>query len=269
MTAPSQQAAVRREVDGATLRLTLTAPDRLNAVTRPTMAALAEALTDLPDEVRVVLLAGEGRAFCAGADLAVKDAEVDLSTDLQTARAGMEVAAGLVRAIVAAPVPVVAQVQGPAAGVGASFALAADLTIMSTDAYFLLPFVHVGLMPDGGATLTAAAGMGRARAMRAALLGERILADEAYAAGLVSEVVSPDELDGRVEDVLAQLAAGPQRALASTKRAINAATIGDLSAALDRENDEQAVLLTSPDFREGVRAFMERRPPAFRDARPE
>jgi enoyl-CoA hydratase len=164
------------------------------------------------------------------------------------------------------PQPVVAVVQGPAAGVGASLALACDVVLASEKAFFMLAFTKIGLMPDGGASALIAASVGRHRAMRMALLAERIPAAEAHEWGLVTSVYPADQLDAEVDKVVAALASGPVAALNKTKQAINAATLVELEAALEREKQGQLVLLESNDFREGTRAFQQRRPAKFTDS---
>jgi enoyl-CoA hydratase len=161
------------------------------------------------------------------------------------------------------PQPVVAVVQGPAAGVGASLALACDVVLASEKAFFMLAFTKIGLMPDGGASALIAASVGRHRAMRMALLAERIPAAKAFDWGLVTAVYPVDQFDAEVDKVVATLASGPVAALRKTKDAINAATLVELEAALEREKQGQLVLISSNDFREGTRAFQQRRPANF------
>ena len=158
----------------------------------------------------------------------------------------------------------VAAVDGVAAGVGCSTALACDLVVASPRASFLLAFARIGLMPDGGATATVAASGGRARAMRMALLGEALGARAAYDAGLVSHLTGEDDFAGTLEDLLARLAAGPPLSYAATKKAVNAATLAHLHDALERERTGQTILLRTADVAEGMRAFGEKRPPVFR-----
>jgi enoyl-CoA hydratase len=158
---------------------------------------------------------------------------------------------------------VVAAVNGVAAGFGASICFAADLAVAAESASFLLAFSRIGLMPDGGTTLTVAAAAGRARAMRMALLAEPVTAREAYEWGLVSHVVPDAELEPAVEEVVKRLVAGPPVAFAATKKAITAATLGDLEGALDREGTGQVVLFGTADAAEGMRAFVQRRRPTF------
>jgi enoyl-CoA hydratase len=160
----------------------------------------------------------------------------------------------------------VAVVQGPAAGVGASLALACDVVLASEKAFFMLAFTKIGLMPDGGASALIAAAVGRIRAMRMALLAERISAVEAHEWGLVTAVYPADQFDAEVDKVVATLASGPAVALRKTKQAINAATLTELEAALEREKQGQLVLISSTDFHEGTKAFQQRRPAKFTDS---
>lgn len=242
-------------VDGAVGWITLNDPDRLNAVDEGMLRAVTTAMTslDIDESVRVVALTGAGRGFCSGANLA-RGGEVDTGT--------LEAAGETVRSIAGARTPTVAVVGGAAAGVGLSLALACDYVLASDRAAFLLAFARIGLMPDGGATALVAANVGRARAMRMALTGEKVDAATAEAWGLVSEVVPADRIRERADAVLAALAATAPLASAETTAAINAATI-DLDAALDLEERGQAMLLGTEDFREGVAAFFDKRPAVF------
>jgi len=159
--------------------------------------------------------------------------------------------------------PIVAAVNGVAAGVGVSYALAADIVVAKESASFLLAFSRIGLMPDGGATLWVAASVGRARALEMALMAEKIPAREAKEWGLISRVAPDDEFDAAVAKVTAQLATGPTRAYAKTKAAINSASVSLLADSLDREVKGQTELLGSKDNAEGVAAFREKRQPRF------
>jgi enoyl-CoA hydratase len=164
------------------------------------------------------------------------------------------------------PQPVVAVVGGPAAGVGASLALSCDVVLASEKAFFMLAFTKIGLMPDGGASALIAAAVGRIRAMRMALLAERIPAAEAFEWGLVTAVYPVDQFDAEVDTVVSTLVSGPVVALRKSKQAINAATLTELEAALEREKQGQLVLIDSHDFREGTRAFQQRRAAKFTDS---
>lgn len=245
------------------LSVTIDRPDSLNSLTVPVITGIADAMeraaTD--PEVKVVRLGGAGRGFCSGAGISADDvSETGVSPDeivLEINR--------LIRAIAAVPHPVVAAVQGPAAGVGVSLALACDVVLASESSFFMLAFTKIGLMPDGGASALIAAAVGRIRAMQMALLPERLPAAEALSWGLVSAVYPADEFEAEVDKVIARLLAGPAVAFGKTKLAINAASLAQLDPALQREYEGQAVLLRSHDFVEGATAFQQRRAPDFTD----
>jgi len=252
-------------LDGGVLSLTFNRPDSLNSLTEAMLKTLADTLehaaTD-PD-VKVVRLGGAGRGFSSGAGISAEDqaaATISEGVDPLLAEANRTV-----RAIAALPKPVVAVVQGPTAGVGVSLALACDVVLASDRAFFLLAFTKIGLMPDGGASALVAAAIGRIRAMRMALLAERIPAAEALEYGLVSAVYPHDDLESRVAEVITTLMTGPAVALRKTKQAINAATLTQLDAAIDRETKGQLVLIKSRDFVEGTKAFQQRRDANFTD----
>ncbi|GFG84119.1 enoyl-CoA hydratase [Mycolicibacter algericus] len=243
------------------LSVTIDRPDSLNSVTTPVLAGIADAMEGAARDprVRAVRLGGAGRGFSSGAGISAEDAADGVPTEI------IVEANRAIRAIVALPRPVVAVVQGPAAGVGVSLALACDLVVASDKAFFMLAFTKVGLMPDGGASALVAAAIGRARAMRMALLAERLPAADALDAGLISAVYPAEQFDTEVDKLLAALLAGPAVAFAKTKHAVNAATLSELDAALDREFVGQSALLKAHDFREGTRAFQDRRNPDFTD----
>jgi enoyl-CoA hydratase len=245
------------------LSVTINRPDSLNSLSTPVIAGLADAMESAATdpEVKVVRLGGAGRGFCSGAGISADDtSDGGVQQDeiiLQINR--------LVRAIAALPHPVVAVVHGPAAGVGVSIALACDVVLASENAFFMLAFTKIGLMPDGGASALIAAAIGRIRAMQMALLPERLPAADALSWGLVSAVYPADDFDAEVDKVVARLLAGPAVAFGKAKEAINAATLTELNPTLEREFDGQSVLLKSPDFREGTTAFQQRRTPKFTD----
>ena len=249
-------------LDDGVLRLTMDRPEHLNAMTGEMADRAAEELEGAAarDDVRVVLLTGTGDAFSSGADLSGADAHENFDVT------ALDRANRIIRAIVVLDKPVVAAVNGVAAGVGCSAALACDLAVAKESALFLLAFSRIGLMPDGGATATVAAAVGRARAMRMALLGEGISGREAYDAGLVSHVATDADFDATVEKLVRRLAGGPPLAYAATKKAVNAATLAHLEDALERERTGQTILLRTEDVAEGMRAFGEKRRPAFRGA---
>lgn len=251
---------LRSEVADGVLTLTLDRPEVLNALDGPTVAALAEELEGARgrDEVRVVVLTGAGAAFSAGADVATLHLAPEHPVET------MDAANRVIRAVVGLDLPVLAAVNGVAAGVACSAALASDIIVAAESAAFLLPFSRLGLMTDGGSSATVPAAIGRARAMRMALLGEPLTAREAYDCGLITHVAADEDLPALVAKLARRLAAGPPLAQAGIKKAINAATLPHLEAALDREHSGQRALFTTADFREGLAAFGEGRHPDFR-----
>lgn len=245
-----------RSVSGGILTVTINRPQRMNAFGVGVSRELADVITDADADpaIRVVVITGEGKAFCTGADLAGEPA---------TPQEAMDSVNSYVRAIAAASIPVLAKVNGPCAGMAVGLALASDLIFMADTAYFLLPFVGIGLMPDAGTTALVPAAVGRTRAMGMALLGNRVYGPEALATGMVTAVLPAAELDGAVAAAAAKLASGPRAAIAATKRAINAATLTQLEGALDRETAVQVGLLESDDYREGAAAMLGKRAPEF------
>ena len=245
------------------LSVTIDRPDSLNSLSTPVLAGIADAMERAATDrrVKVVRLGGAGRGFSSGAGISDEDmsgtgAATNIIVEINRA----------VRAMVALPHPVVAVVQGPAAGGGVSLALACDLVLASDKAFFMLAFTKIGLMPDAGASALVAAAIGRIRAMRMALLPERLTAAEALSWGLISAVYAADDFEAEVDTVLSKLLAGPAVAFAKTKHAINAATLSDLDAALERELHGQSALVRSHDFIEGATAFQQRRTPNFTDS---
>lgn len=246
------------------LSVTMNRPDSLNSLTAEMLTGIAEALEQAATDSRVKLvrLGGAGRGFSSGAGIS----EEDQNAEGHDAAGVLDAANRAVAAIVALPKPAVAVVQGPAAGVGVSLALACDVVLASENAFFMLAFTKIGLMPDGGASALIAAAVGRIRAMRLALLAERLTARDAYDWGLVTAVHPADQFEAAVDKVIGKLVSGPAVALGKTKQAVNAATLTELQDAFDREREGQLQLLVSPDFREGTKAFQENRAPKFGDA---
>lgn len=253
-------------LDGNVLSVTFNRPDSLNSLTAEMVETLCEVLDRAADDpaVRVVRLGGTGRGFCAGAGIGAQDQALARKSggEVDPLLAAVNRAVPLIAAL---PKPVVAVVQGPAAGVGVSLALACDIVVASETAFFLLAFAKIGLMPDGGATALVAASVGRTRALKLALLAERLPAAEALAYGLVSAVYPPGELEAGVAAVVTKLANGPAAALRLTKQAINEATLAELEPAIGRETEGQLRLLRSHDFKEGAKAFQQRRTAVFTD----
>jgi 2-(1,2-epoxy-1,2-dihydrophenyl)acetyl-CoA isomerase len=241
--------------------ITLNRPDALNALTVPMKQALLAALRQVERDpsVRAVVLTGAGRAFCAGQDLRER-------MEPGAAPLGVEVRERynpIIRAVRALPKPVVAAINGVAAGAGASLAMAADIRIAAESASFALAFGRVGLVPDSGATWLLPRLVGTTRAMELALLNDPLPAADALRLGLVGRVVPGDTLAAEAGAVAARLAEGAPRAIALTKRAINAAWDRDLDAALDYEAHLQDMAGRSKDHAEGLAAFIEKRSPEF------
>lgn len=247
------------------LSITLNRPDSLNSLTEAMMTGIADAVerAAADERVRVVRLGGAGRGFSSGAGISEEDQKPGSASSPTKI---IEEANRAVRGIAALPKPAVAVVHGPCAGVGASLALACDLVLASEKAFFMLAFTKIGLMPDGGASALVAAAVGRMRAMRMTLLAERISATEALEWGLVSAVYPSESFDNDVDKVVASLVTGPAIALRKTKEAVNAVTLTELDAALERELVGQSELVRSNDFKEGTRAFQQRRAPKFSDS---
>ncbi|MGV0990813.1 MAG: enoyl-CoA hydratase [Mycobacterium sp.] len=253
-------------LDGNVLSVTFNRPESLNSLTAEMVETLCDVLERAATDpaVKVVRLGGAGRGFCAGAGISAEDqvaaraSGADTDPLLAAINRAVPMIAGL-------PKPVVAVVHGPAAGVGVSLALACDIVLASETAFFLLAFTKIGLMPDGGASALVAASIGRARAMKMALLAERLPATEAFDCGLVSSVHPADGLESAAAAVIEKLASGPAVALRQTKHAINAATLSELEGALVRETQGQLKLLQTKDFAEGTRAFQDRRAASFSD----
>lgn len=250
------------DIEDGVARVTLNRPDRLNAFDGPTARLLQARLDECASlhEVRAVLLTGAGKGFCAGQDLAeVADPQgPPMSTILA------EHYNPIVRKIRTMPKPVLAAVNGVAAGAGANLALACDLVVAARSASFVQAFCRLGLVPDSGGTYFLTRGLGAQRAMGLALFGDKLPAEEAERWGLIWRCVDDAELMTVAGDMARRLATGPTLGFARTKQAIHAAEVRGLEAQLDLERDFQRELGYSEDYREGVGAFMERRAPAFR-----
>jgi 2-(1,2-epoxy-1,2-dihydrophenyl)acetyl-CoA isomerase len=249
---------------GAVLIIELARPESLNAwdaaLGEELLAAVRRAEGD--PEVRAVVITGAGRAFSSGADLrAGFETTPDGHPDLWTALT--ERYHPIITGVRTLPKPVVAAVNGPAVGIGCSLALACDLVVAAESAYFLLAFVNIGLVPDGGSSVLVPERAGFARAAEMAMLGERVGARQALEWGLVNRVVADSELAGEVEALADRLAAGPTRSYAGSKRQLNAWRFARMEQQLDLEAKIQQEMAASGDFQEGVRAFLERRSPRF------
>ena len=244
-------------------RLTLNRPDRLNSFTTAMHAEVRDALGRLlPEGARVLVLTGAGRGFCAGQDLndravAPGSKPVDLGDSIESCYKP------LMLSLRALPMPIVAAVNGVAAGAGANIALACDIVIAARSATFIQSFSKLGLVPDSGGTWTLPRLAGSARALGLALLGDKLSAEQAASWGLIWRCVDDAEFATVVDALAAQLAAAPTRGLARTKQAIHAAWGLSFEAALDSERDAQRELGASSDYAEGVAAFTAKRAPHF------
>ena len=244
-------------------RLTLNRPDKLNSFNVEMHVELRDALDTIRGggEARVVVLTGAGRAFCAGQDLG--DRSVSAGTGLDLGETIERYYAPLVRNLRSLPMPVICAVNGIAAGAGAQVALACDIVIAAKSASFLEPFCKLGLIPDTGGTYLLPRLIGTARAMGASLLGEKIPAELAAAWGLIWRSVDDGDLTKTVDAIATQLASGPMLGLAKIKQAIYMSATHSFDEQLDYERDLMRELGRSHDYREGVAAFLEKRPAKF------
>lgn len=250
---------------GATARVTIDRPDRLNAMTTRTSDELVDAFVTLggDPEVRCIVLTGEGRGFSAGQDLTEFQAEYEAGRERDIEGHLRATYNRLVLQIVETPKPVIAEINGVAAGAGLSLAVACDLRVASDAARFTLAFVKIGLIPDSGATWGLARTIGYTRALELAITGDLIDAERALEIGLVHRVVAAEALRDEVEALASELASLPTRAIAETKRLFRDAQDGSLAEALNREAMAQGEMGRTHDHLEGVSAFLEKREPKF------
>jgi len=246
--------------DGGVARLTLNRPERLNSFTVEMHEEVQDALGKL-DGARVLVLTGAGRGFCAGQDLndrAVAPGQsVDLGHSVETYYNP------LIRKLTSLPFPVIARVNGVAAGAGANIALACDMVIAAKSAKFIQSFASIGLIPDSGGTWVLPRLVGQARALGLALTAEPLPAEQAAEWGLIWRAVADEALDGEVDALAAKFASAPTRGLAAIKRMIRGSWSRGLDEELDLQRDTMRELGMSEDYREGVAAFMEKRKPVF------
>jgi 2-(1,2-epoxy-1,2-dihydrophenyl)acetyl-CoA isomerase len=252
---------------GGAAKVELNRPDTMNAWNRQfgidLLAAIESAADD--DDVRAVMITGAGRGFSSGADLKEMGSNDDRTPEghPDVRRTLTERYHPIITTIRTMPKPVVAAVNGPAVGIGLSLALASDLIVAKESAYFLLAFVNIGLVPDGGSSLFVPTRVGMARATEMAMLGERIAAPQALDWGLINRVVADEEFESASEQLIDQLAAGPTRSYAGTKRQLNNWLYTRMEEQLELEADIQQEMAGSGDFVEGVLAFVQKRQAAF------
>jgi len=267
MSEPSiQLETVNVHVAEATATVELNRPQALNAwnarLGADLLAALQHCATD--DAVRAVLITGAGRAFSSGADL--KDVSGGATTPdghPDVYKTLTERYHPIMHAIREMPKPVLAAVNGPAVGIGCSLAICCDLIVAAESAYFLLAFVNIGLVPDGGSSLFMPSRVGMARASELAMLGERLPAAKALEWGLINRVVADEELHAQAAALAARLANGPTRSYAGTKRQLNNWLYARMGEQLELEARIQQEMAGSADFLEGATAFVEKRPARF------
>ncbi len=256
---------IRFGVEAGAARLTLNRPDRLNSFTVDMHGEIAAALDAIEADktVRTLLITGAGRGFCAGQDL----------TDRAVAPGGDAVDLGLsveqrynplIRRLTSLPMPVVAAVNGVAAGAGASLAFAADIVIAAASAKFIMSFANIGLVPDSGSSWALPRLAGQARALGLALTGDPLPAQTAAEWGLIWKCVPDDKLAEESDLLVTKFANAPTRGLAETKKLIRGAFARPLDAQLDLERDRMRELGRSEDYREGVDAFLNKRKPGFK-----
>jgi len=251
------------EVAEGVAGLTLNRPDRLNSFNAAMHEEVATALGSVESDpaIRALLITGAGRGFCAGQDLNLKEAAS--GGDFDAAAAIERYYNPLVRRLKALKKPVIAAVNGPAAGAGANLALACDIVIAARSASFLQAFCRIGLVPDTGGTWFLPRLAGSARAMALMLLGEPLPAATAAEWGLIWKVVDDDKLMAEARALALKLAQGPTIGLGLIKEALNRSLESSLDAQLDAERDLQRIAAKSADFREGVAAFLAKRPAKF------
>ncbi|MBK6752390.1 MAG: 2-(1,2-epoxy-1,2-dihydrophenyl)acetyl-CoA isomerase [Flavobacteriales bacterium] len=240
--------------------ITLNRPDKLNSFDREMALETIDALDKAKDDasVRAVLLTGEGRAFCAGQDLAEAIAPGTKIEDILTTQYNP-----IVRRIRALPKPVVAAVNGVAAGAGANIAYACDLTLAAESANFIQSFINIGLIPDSGGTFSLPRLVGMQRAFGQMIFAPKVSAKEAEAQGMIWKAVPDAELMNEAIALAKKLAAMPTKAIALTKDALNRSMTNSMDAQLDVENELQTIAGRSHDYNEGVKAFLEKRKPVF------
>ncbi|HEX7065027.1 MAG TPA: enoyl-CoA hydratase-related protein [Bacillales bacterium] len=250
---------IQYEVEGGIARITLNRPDKLNAFNGQMHKELADALKQAgkDSEVRVVVLTGEGRAFCSGQDLADVGEDVDFAEVL---RKGYN---PIIETLTGMEKPVVAAVNGTAAGAGVSLALACDFRLAHEKASFVEAFINIGLVPDSGNLYFLPRLIGHAKALELAVLGEKVKAAKAEELGLVTKVVPADDWETEVQAFAERLASMPTKAIGLIKRYMQKSWENDLGEVLENEAYAQKIAGSTEDFKEGVQAFLEKRKPKF------
>jgi 2-(1,2-epoxy-1,2-dihydrophenyl)acetyl-CoA isomerase len=255
---------IKFELSSGVAELTLNRPDKLNSFNSQMHSEIRSVLADLArnPQARVLLLTGAGRGFCAGQDLSDRAvapgaSPVDLGESIE------QNYRPLILSLRSLPMPVIAAVNGVAAGAGANVALACDLVLAARSANFVQAFSKIGLVPDSGGTWALPRLIGNARALGLTLLGEKLSAAQAESWGMIWRVVDDDQLMAAARALAQQLASGPTRGFARTKEAIYRSWGSDLAGQLDLERDFQRELGRSDDYREGVASFLEKRAPKF------
>ena len=252
---------IQFDATGGIARITLNRPDKLNSFNVAMHHELREVLRDYLDDARVVILTGAGRAFSAGQDLNERSAAPGEVADL-----GVTVETGwnpLIRRLATLSQPIIARVNGVAAGAGANVALACDIVVAAKSAKFIQSFSALGLVPDSGGTWVLPRLVGQARALGLALTGEQLPAEQAAEWGLIWKAVDDEALDAEVDALAARLAALPPLGLAETKKMIRSTWSRSLDQELTEERNEMRRLGFSEDYHEGVAAFLEKREPKF------
>lgn len=252
---------IRYTVADGIATITLNRPDKLNSFDREMALETIDALDKAKDDavVRAVLLTGEGRAFCAGQDLAEAIAPGTLIEEIITVQYNP-----IVRRLRNLPKPVVCAVNGVAAGAGANIAYACDLTLAAESANFIQSFINIGLIPDSGGTFTLPRLVGQQRAFGQMILAPKVSAKEAEALGMIWKAVPDAELLNEATVLAKKLALMPTKAIALTKEALNRGQNGNIMDQLDVENELQTIAGRSYDYNEGVKAFLEKRKPVYR-----